>query len=68
MIKIKATISVFVGRGFRGCGKTLFRAAQSGTGTLACAGFASLTVAAKPRVVVLLDFFRNLFRRDIQEH
>jgi hypothetical protein len=38
--------------------------ALSGTGTLACAGFAALNVAAQPRMAVLLDFFRGLFSRD----
>jgi len=56
----------FVQRGFTGCGKSQFEAAFSSTGTLACAGFAALIIDAQPRVAVLLDFFRNLFSRDIK--
>jgi hypothetical protein len=41
----------------------ILKAAFSSTGTLACAGFAALTIDAQPRVAVLLDFFRDLFRR-----
>ena len=45
------------------CGKSYFKAAFSGTATLACAGFAALNIDAQPRVAVLFDFFRNLFSR-----
>ena len=53
-----------MGRGFTGRGKSQLKAALSGTGTLAWAGFAALIVDAQPRVAVLLDFLRNLFSRD----
>jgi hypothetical protein len=56
----------FVGRGFTGCGKIRVKAAFSSTGTLACTGFAALIIDAHPRAVVLLDFFRSLFSRDIK--
>jgi hypothetical protein len=48
---------MFVGRGFRGCGKNQFKAAFGSTGTLACAGFAAFIIDAQPRVAALLNFF-----------
>jgi hypothetical protein len=43
-----------------------FRSLLSGTGTLACAGFAALMMGAQPRVAVPPGFFSNLFSRDIK--
>jgi hypothetical protein len=55
-----------MGRGFTCCGKSQFKAAFSGTGTLACAGFAAVIIDAQPRVAVLLNFFRSHFSRDMK--
>jgi hypothetical protein len=69
-----AILSLCVNPGFeRSCSARLHglrkKSIQSGfssTGTLACAGFAALTIDAQPRVAVLLDFFRNLFSRAVK--